>query len=330
MKGYAVLLGLVAAALLALPLPARSHAPSDEPTVSSPQDTTPPSDTIAAPNAQTVWRVLSGDTVYELSCREFLVRTLAFEMSPTYHAEALKAQAVAAYTYYGRRHRIAQNNSEAAPDNADFTSPDDRFPQEYTAEKLRARWGDKFDDYYAALCAAVDAVLGRYMTYNGEWIDACYFAMSNGATESAENVWGTAVPYLQSVASPGDKLVANYETSVTMTAAQVKTALCAADGALSLSDEPTSWFGDPTLSDSGMVLSMPVGNKTLAGTALRSALDLRSATFRVACTADGFTFTVQGYGHGVGMSQCGANHLAKQGYTWQEILQYYYTGITIV
>lgn len=330
MKGYAVLLGIVAAVLLALPLPALSHAPSDEPIVSAPQGTTPPSNTSATPDAQTVWRVLSGDTIYELPCREFLIRTLAFEMSPTYHVEALKAQAVAAYTYYGRRHRAHNADPDATTDTADFVSPGERFPQEYTAEKLRERWGDKFDEYYATLCAAVDAVLGRYMTYNGEWIDACFFAMSNGNTESAENVWGTAVPYLRSVASSGDTLAAKYETTVTMTAAQVKAALCAADSTLTLSEDPSAWFGDPTLTDTGMVLSMPVGNKTLAGTALRTALDLRSATFRVACTADGFTFTVQGYGHGVGMSQCGANHLAKQGYTWQKILQHYYTGITIV
>ena len=329
-KGYAVLLSIAAALLLILPLPAlpRTRTPVNPP-VSTPESTPTQEGKSDIPTASTVFRVLTGDTVTALSCREFLIRTLAFEMSPTYHPEALKAQTVAAYTYYGRRHLAQQTNPDATLHGADFKSPGDKFPQEYDTDKLRERWGEQFDTYYATLCAAVDEVLGKHMTYNGEWIDACFFAMSNGHTESAKNVWGSQVPYLQAVASPGDKLTANYETNTTLTTEQVKAALIAADATITLPKDPTTWFGEATLSDSGTVLYMPVGNKIMTGVALRSAFGLRSATFRVSCTQDGFSFTVQGYGHGVGMSQCGANHMAKQGYTWQEILQYYYTGVTI-
>lgn len=329
MKGYAVFLLSVACLLMLLPLPALPKTQATvTPPVSSPEQSAPSTSGNDTTEGMT-FKILTGDTVTELSCRDFLIRTLAFEMSPTYHTEALKAQAVAAYTYYGRRQRAQTADPDQTLNGAHFKAPDDTFPQNYTVDKLRERWGDNFDSYYANLCAAVDAVTGKHITHNGEWIDACYFAMSNGSTESAKTVWGADVPYLQPVASPGDKLAANYETTTSLTAEQVRSALTAADSALTLGNDPAAWFGEPTLSAAGTVASIPVGDKTLAGTAVRAALDLRSATFTVAYADGNFTFTVRGYGHGVGMSQVGANHLAQQGYTWQEILQYYYTGVSI-
>ncbi len=336
MKGYAVFLLIIACLLLLLPLPAlpRSQAAASPPedTSSAPTESTDSDPTVSDGTAtdEPTFKVLTDGAVTELTCREFLIRTLAFEMSPTYHAEALKAQAVAAYTYHGRRKRAQTINPDPALCGAHFEAPDSTFPQEYTTDKLRERWGDKFDEYYANLCAAVDAVTGKYMTYQGEWIDACYFAMSNGTTESAKVVWGHDVPYLQSVASPGDKLATKYETTVTLTADEVKAAFANAEPSLTLGSDPSAWFGKPTMSAAGTVASIPVGDKALAGTAVRAALGLRSATFSVAYADSGFTLTVHGYGHGVGLSQVGANHLAKQGYTWQEILQYYYTGVSIV
>lgn len=329
MKGYAVFLLGVACLLMLLPIPALPKTQTTAaPTTSAPQDNT--SEASDGKAEEMTFKILNGDTVTELPCREFLIRTLAFEMAPTYHAEALKAQAVAAYTYYGRRQRAQSAEPDPALKGAHFKTPDDTFPQDYTVDRLRERWGDKFDTYYADLCAAVDAVTGKHITYNGEWIDACYFAMSNGSTESAKTVWGSEVPYLQAVASPGDKLAVDYETKVVLSAEQIKAALTAADTALTLGDDPAAWFGKPTLSAAGTVASIPVGGKTLTGTAVRSAFNLRSATFSVAYADGSFTFTVHGYGHGVGMSQVGANHLAQQGYTWQEILRYYYTGVSIV
>jgi stage II sporulation protein D len=329
MKGYAVFLLSVACLLMLLPIPALPKTQASVlPPASDPAQSEPTASNDAVPQVAS-FKILNGDTIIELSCREFLIRTLAFEMSPTYHPEALKAQAVAAYTYYGRRQRTQAVNPDPTLKGADFKTPDPKFPQEYTVEKLRERWGDKFDTYYGYLATAVDAVTGRHITYNGEWIDACFCAMSNGSTESAEVVWSADVPYLQTVASPGDRLSQNYETTATITVEQVRSALMATDATLSLGEDPSKWFGEPTLSAAGTVASIPVGNKTLAGTAVRTALNLRSATFSIKYADGNFTFTVRGYGHGVGMSQVGANALAQQGYAWQEILTYYYTGVTI-
>ncbi len=345
MKGYALLFLLVAAVLLLLPLPALPHAQatgtSPISTLPEEEDITPSttssktSTTVTTANQSnnttpiTTFKVLSGDTVTELSCRDFLIRTLAFEMSPSYHAEALKAQAVAAYTYYGRRQRAQAANPDAALKGADFKTPLDVFPQEYTAEKLRAKWGDQYDAYYNKLCAAVDAVIGKHLLHNGEWIDACYFALSNGSTEAAKTVWGDEIPYLQAVASPGDRLAADYEKTVTFTPAEVKAALLKAEPTLTFDEPPSTWFGQSTATATGSVATLSVCEKSLAGTAIRTALGLRSASFTVTYQDEKFCFTTRGYGHGVGMSQYGADYLARQGYTWQEILQYYYTDVAI-
>lgn len=328
MKGYAVFLCCVACLLMLLPLPALPKTPpAAKPPLSAPTESEPPADT--PQTDEPTFKVLTDGKVTELTCREFLIRTLAYEMSPTFHPEALKAQAVAAYTYHGRRKNAQAVNPDPALCGAHFLAPDSTFPQDYTADKLRERWGDKFDEYYANLCDAVDAVTGKHIIYDGQWIDACYFAMSNGATEDAKTVWGSDVPYLRSVASPDDKDAMKYETIVTLTAEQMKAALTATDAELNLGDDPSAWFGEPTLSAAGTVASIPVGDKTMAGTAVRSALDLRSATFAVKYADGSFTLTVHGYGHGVGLSQVGANALAKKGYTWQQIIQHYYTGVSI-
>lgn len=339
MKGYLILFLLVALLLMLLPVPAlpRPHttaAPNhDQTTESTATDAPSPTETTTAvsgnePSALT-FKMLAGDTVTELPCREFLIRTLAFEMSPTYHSEALKAQAVAAYTYYGRRQHAQKENADPALKGADFKVPDDTFPQEFTVDKLKAKWNDQFDIYYNKICAAVDGVIGRYMTYGDEWIDACYFAISNGSTESAAVVWGSDIPYLRPIASPGDRLAPNYESVVTLTKEQVKSALTAAEPTILFGEQPSTWFGKTTLSDAGTVTSLAVGDKELTGTAIRTALGLRSASFSVEYEKDAFRFTVHGHGHGVGMSQYGADYLARQGYSWEEILKYYYNGVTI-
>ncbi len=334
MKGYAIIFLLLAGLLLLLPLPAlpREQTTGIEPVSSQPEsrpsaESDSPKEDVPQNNG--VFRILVGDTVVELPEREFLIRTLAFEMSPTYHTEALKAQAVAAYTYYGRRREAQKKQAESQLKGADFITPDETFPGNYTTAGLKARWGDNYNTYYNKLCEAVDAVLGKTIVHNGELIDACYFALSNGSTESAAVVWGSEVPYLQPVASPGDKLSPDYESRVTFPADELKEKLTAAHKELTLSEDPAGWLGSPTLSEAGTVTALSVGEHTLTGGQLRTALQLRSACFDITYADKKFTFTVRGYGHGVGMSQYGADYLARQGYTWEEIIGYYYTGVTL-
>ncbi len=336
MKGYALLLAVAAILLLVLPLPA---LPAKQMTVATPSSeetpttgttaTTVSTSTTVTPATEDSFRILVGEEVVTLSQRDFLIRTLAFEIGPAYHPEALKAQAVAAATYYGRRRAAARTNPDPALKGADFASADPAFPGNYTADALKTRWGDAYEANMQTLAAAVDEVAGTTITYEGQLIDACYFAMSSGTTESAATVWGNDIPYLQAVASPGDCLANGYQTTVTLSAQQVKDALLAAYPTVTFGDDPATWLAPPVCSTTGHVTSITVGGTALKGTQLRQALGLRSANFTVSYRDNQFTFTTKGYGHGVGMSQTGANYLAGQGYTYQEILQYYYKNVTV-
>lgn len=336
MKGYGLFLLVMAILLLIIPLPALSNtakatgaqqsAKTQPSATTKATSTTTAKTTLPKNTAQGTFRILCDGKIVTLTEREFLIRTLAMEMLPSYHTEALKAQTVAAYTYYSRR----RANPDPALNGADFATPYEAFPQAYTQEKLKERWGDQYDAYYQKITDAVDAVAGKTIRHKGKLIDACYHAVSNGCTESAETVWGSEVAYLQAVASPGDRLAPGYTSSVSLSPTEVKTILKKAEPTLSLSKTPSEWFGKATLSPAGTVEKQAVGDKTLSGTRIREVFGLRSATFSVTYQKERFVFTVCGYGHGVGMSQHGADYLARQGYDWQEILTYYYKGVTIV
>ena len=336
MRGYGALLLTTALILLLLPLPslgtakpeetppASDAAPAAAPTAAK-ETTAAPADT--AEGTEETFRVQSvaSGEVTELSERDFLIGTLAAEMYPTYHPEALKAQAVAAYTYYG----YERTHARAAGEEADFSDVPSTFPGLYTKEGMKARFGDKFDEYYEKLCAAVDAVTGQRILYEGEPIMAVYHALSAEKTETAGTIWGKDLPYLRAVDSPGDALSPSYESVVTVSvtdfAEKVK------ERGATLSGEAGEWIGEEvTRSPSGTVTAIKIGDTAFTGRQVREMFDLRSAVFTVVYRPEsGFQFTVHGYGHGVGMSQYGADCLARQGKTYREILEYYYTGVTV-
>lgn len=345
MKGYGLFLLVMALLLLLIPLPAlsgtaNSTATGDAPSKAADSTTAPVTTTATTTKTKSttttksadrgVFRILCDDRVITLTDREFLIRTLAMEMLPTYHTEALKAQAVAANTYYSRRRQQQKSHPDPDLNGADFVTPYGAFPEEYTREKLKERWGEQYDTYYRKIAGAVDSVLGKTLSHKGQPIDACYHAISNGCTESAKVVWGGEVAYLQAVASPGDRLAPGFSSTVTLTPDRVKAILRKEEPTLSLGEKPAVWFGKSTLSAAGTVKRQPLGDKTLSGTRIRELFGLRSATYTVKYEKSRFVFTVSGYGHGVGMSQYGADHLARQGYTWQEIVKYYYKDVTIV
>lgn len=334
MKGYGWLLLAVAVLLLLLPLPAYSAAtatPATPSTAPTNAPTYPSSTSSSSPSVrEAVFRVLCGDRVIALTESDFLFRILAMEMNPNNHVEALKAQAVATYTYYARRRQAQTEKADPALKGADFTTPKETFPEDYAEEKLRQRWGDKYEENKEKLTNVVATVKGVTITHEGKLIDACYHAISCGHTEAASTVWGADIPYLQAVASPGDRLAPTYSSEVICSVEETKTILQTELSDLVLDNDPAKWFGTPTLSDAGTVAQQPVGsNGKLAGTRVRQLFGLRSAAFTITCDGKNFTFSVKGYGHGVGMSQYGADYLARQGYSYEEILKYYYTDVTV-
>ena len=327
MKKYGILLLIALLISVLIPLP---HLSLDR---EKPNYPTPQNEQADAFDGET-FLVMDTDSgkVSEWSERDFIIGTVACEMSPSYHQEALKAQAVAAYTYYSVK-RAAERSADEPDKNlngADFSDVPNRFPEGYTKEGMKERWGSKSGEYYDKIAAAVDEVLGQKLCYHGTPICALYHAISFGTTETADNVWGgDNYPYLCSVPSPGDRTAPKFETTVTVTEKAFRKAIQSLDKTVSLSGKASKWIGKSQLSKAGMVLELKIGDKTFRGTDLRTAFDLRSACFAVEYKDGQFTFTVKGYGHGVGMSQYGANYLAEQGADYREILSFYYTDVEI-
>lgn len=339
-KKYLLWILAVYLVLMLLPLPLLGRANTDKNSTgktSSSASATKASQTKTATSGSGsvsggVFRLLDTDTnkVYEVADRDFLIGTVSAEMYPSYHLEALKAQAVASFTYYSAKRSQQRASPDASLKGADFADNNSGLPIYYTDSQLKEKWGSSYSSYHDKICSAVDAVSGKLITYNGQAIQAVYHAISSGTTEDAAVVWGNSFPYLKPVASPGDKLSPSYESNVSLTSDSFSKKMSAAVSGLKLSGDPSAWIGSNVqTSSSGTVKSIVVGGVTLTGTKVREALGLRSACFTVTYKNGSFLFDVLGYGHDVGMSQYGADYLARQGFTWDEILRYYYTGVTI-
>ena len=159
---------------------------------------------------------------------------------------------------------------------------------------------------------------------------AVFFSSAAGHTQGAGEVWQTDLPYLQSVDSPeDDSLVPNYYSVVTFTAQEFRDRFLAAYPAAKLDGDAGGFLTDITRNDAGFVSTLRVGGVTVRGNELRTILGLRSPSFTVEVSGDTLTFHVTGYGHGVGMSQYGANILAKQGLSAEEIVQHYFSNTTV-
>ena len=261
--------------------------------------------------------------------RDFLRGAVAAEMSPQAEPEALKAQAVACYTYYGRLREIQGKSPDPSLRGADFSADVQNGASYWTDELRKNRWGNHYDEYAQALSAAADAVFGQVLKSNGELIEATYYAISSGNTEASADVWGGDRPHLVSVASPADPLAGGYQTTVVLPQDDMKAKILAAAPGADLSGDASGWVGSVARTSAGSVKTILLGGKSVTGNDARTAFGLRSANFTVAYADGKFTFTVLGYGHDVGMSQTGAQYMAKQGDTYRQILAWYYPTTSI-
>ena len=271
--------------------------------------------------------IQDGDTTEQMTLERYLTGVVRGEMPASFEMEALRAQAAAerSYVYY----QLAAGRKDAHPD-ADFCT-DRTCCSAYLSETAaREKWGGDFAPWNTRVEQAVSDTDGQVVLYNGRPILAVFHSSSAGRTAAAGDVWSGDLPYLVSVDSPeGEETVPNYYSTVTFTAAEAKEKLLAAYPELKLSGTPDRWFGAAAENGSGRVETVSVGGTDIEGTELRRIFGLRSACFTVAADSGSVTFRVTGYGHGVGMSQYGANQLAREGKTWQEILEWYYTGATV-
>lgn len=275
-------------------------------------------------NSYTV-RVLMGDTVKEMTMAEYLQGVVRAEMPASFEQQALCAQAVAARTYTLYKIATGGNHGGVADVCTDPTCCQAYLDKD-TAEK---NWGDNAANYEAKIENAVSLTDGETILYDGVPILAVFHSSSAGQTKSAGEVWTNDLPYLQSVSSPEGENVPNYYSRVEFTAQEFKTLFLKAHPDADLSGDISGWIRDRELADGSSVDHITVGGIRVRGTEMRSIFSLRSASFDTQAEDGKLVFFVTGYGHGVGMSQYGAQQMAKDGSTWQDIVTHYYTGVTV-
>ena len=279
----------------------------------------------AAKDAQMKITVWDGETVETLALDEYLQGVVASEMPALFPEEALKAQAVAARTY-------ALNRASVTPDKSHNGAMLCTNPAHCKAYKplavAAANWGISREQYSDKIINAVSSTDGEILLYDGKPISAVFHSASAGKTERAADVWGSDVPYLQSVESFGEQEAPAYYGTVEIPADEFKAAFEKKWSGGDFSEAPDKWFKNSTRSEAGGVVSVYVGGVKLSGNQVRSLVGLRSANFTVKFKDGKLIFDTLGYGHCVGMSQYGARAMAKQGKNYREILSWYYKGIS--
>lgn len=252
--------------------------------------------------------------ILEMPLNEYLTGVVLAEMPVSFEEEALKAQAVVARTYTLRAAKGTSKHENAAVCTASgccqaYVDCDSFLDNGGKAEEINR---------VSRLIASTD---GQVLTYEGSMIEATYFSCSGGVTEDAVAVWGTDVPYLQSVPSPGEEAAAYYTDSVMFSKQELENKL-----GVILRGAPSGWIEGVTYTTGGGVETIKIAGQVYSGTQFRKLLDLRSTAFSVAADENTITIHTRGYGHRVGMSQYGANAMAAAGSTYPQILTHYYQG----
>lgn len=246
--------------------------------------------------------------IKNIELEDYIVGVVAGEMPASFNEEALKAQAIAARTYA----MYKMKNS-----NGTYDLVTDKTNQVYiTEDKMKSLWQENFDYYFEKIKKAVYDTKDLIMSYNGDIILSLYFARSNGKTEDAIAVFGSNEEYLKSVESPEENLTSEVTIS--------KDKFC---NKLNISCDAIN-ISNVLKSSSGRINSLNINGKTFKGTEIRTLFDLKSTDFDISIGSE-IKFVTKGYGHGVGMSQYGANKLAQNGKNYEEILKHYYQNINI-
>lgn len=281
-------------------------------------ESNPTEQTLYAQSETLVIPALMGDgTVKDMELEEYLIGVVLAEMPASFEVEALKAQAVVARTYTLRAHDGKGKHDLASVCTESACCQAYRSQESYLAD------GGSREDVYKVRGAVADTI-GLVLTYHGELIEATYFSCSGGSTEDAIAVWGTEVPYLQAVSSPGEEDAAYFTDTVSFSVGELEEKL-----QVDLQGDAALWFGDISYTSGGGVKAMEIGGVEFAGTELRQLLGLRSTAFTVTTEGSSVTFHTRGFGHRVGMSQYGADAMAASGSSFEEILQHYYQGTVL-
>ena len=271
----------------------------------------------------TVYRTKS-NTIEPYPLEEYVRGVIAAEMPINFELEALKAQALAARTYIVKK-IIDKDFTDAANGAMVMDTIKDQVYK--SDDELKKLWGYNYQENISKLNQAINETSGQVITYQGLPITALYFSTSNGYTENSEDYWQKEVPYLRSVESPWDFSSPKFQTSKNVSFSEIKSQLNVNTSiAASLNQQ---WIQILETTEGKRVKKIKVDDKTFSGREIREAFDLNSSSFTMELTENGIIFHTKGYGHGVGMSQYGANGMAMERKSAEEIIKYYYTGVEI-
>lgn len=268
----------------------------------------------------TVYREAKKEVV-KLDLDEYVMGVVASEMPADFEMEALKAQALTARTYIVKK--LTSNDSVDLPQGA-VVGDSVNYQVYKSSDELKEIW--KAADYESKMKKikeAVQATSGQVLTYNGTPIDATFFSTSNGYTESSGAIWPNDIPYLTSVESPWDKKSPKYNGKKVVSVVEF-------EQKLGVSLPNSEEVGEITERTEGKrVAKVNINGKVLTGKDIRTKLDLKSTDFTWVRKGDDIIITTEGYGHGVGMSQYGANGMAAEGKSYEDIVKYYYKGVQL-
>lgn len=242
-----------------------------------------------------------------LSLEVYLEGVIGSEMPVSFEMEALKAQCVAARTFAASRDFSVDN-----------TTSSQVF---YDETQQRKTWGDQYEQNIARVKQAIEETKGEVITYEGNLISAVFFSSSCGKTANSEEYWKNESAYLRSVDSPWDQEESGFEKTVHFDASTFASKLGF--------ENAVTTIGEPKRYTSGYVNTITIDQINFSGRVIREKLGLRSSCFTIVKSGDGYDITTKGYGHGLGMSQYGAQGMAKEGSDYKQILTHYYTGVKI-
>ncbi len=263
--------------------------------------------------------------VEQVNIDDYLCNVVSAEMPADYEVEALKAQAIVARTYtiykiLNKKHDNADICDDSACCQA-WISKEDRLAR-WEESKREANWQKIYD--------AINNTKGKIITYNNQPINAFFHSNSGGITEIPVNVWGgTGYPYLQSVETSGEDAYTQYSSEITLTQEELINKLKAKYSDISIDFSNDEDIKILEYTESTRVKTIKFGNHELSGVETRTLLGLRSTNFEVTKEGNNIKFSVKGYGHGVGMSQTGADAMAKQGSAAEEIIKHFYSNVEI-
>lgn len=274
--------------------------------------------------------IVNQNRLQKMNLEDYVKGVVAAEMPAEFDIEALKAQAIAARTYALSKEILLGGKGCELHPGTDICTDSEHCQAWQSIDELKRKWGKDYDKYYSKISKAVDETRGLVIVYQNALIVPAYHAISGGRTENSEDVWNNKIPYLRSVLSPGEDAASKFKTTVVVPKTEFINKIKNKVPTVKLGSSILNQINDIERTQAGHVKTLKIGGASFTGNDIKELFNLNSTDFSFAMQGGNVVITVTGYGHGVGMSQYGANAMAKTGKKFDEILKHYYTGVEIV